>query len=142
MELQQLRYVVAIADLGSFTRAAQRCAVAQPSLSQQVIKLERELGRPLFERLGRSIKLTDAGREVYAKAVAILGSVSQIRESLSAHDDPGQGTVRIGVIPTIAPYLLPPILKQFGKTFPRVSVALHENLTEFTERGCLEGELD
>lgn len=142
MELHQLRYVVAVADLGSFTRAAEKCLVAQPSLSQQIIKLERELGRPLFERLGRTVRLTEAGRAFYDQAVSVLGSVDEIRERVTAATDPGQGTINIGAIPTIAPYLLPPLLKDFSKLFPQATVALHEHFTEFTLRGCLEGELD
>lgn len=142
MELHQLRYFVAVADLGSFTRAAEKCLVAQPSLSQQIIKLERELRQPLFERLGRSVRMTEAGRALYAQAVMVLGTVDDIRERVTAATDPGQGTVNVGTIPTIAPYLLPPLLKDFSKRFPRATVALNENLTEFTVRGCLEGELD
>ena len=142
MELHQLRYFVAVADLGSFTRAAEKCLVAQPSLSQQVIKLERELRQPLFERLGRSVRLTEAGRALYAQAVTVLGTVDEIHDRVTAATDPLQGNVNIGAIPTVAPYLLPPLLRTFSKRFPRATVALHENLTEFTVRGCLEGELD
>ena len=72
MELHQLRYFVAVADLKNFTRAAEKCFVAQPSLSQQIINLEKELGRLLFERLGRKVRLTDAGRSLYEQAVPIL----------------------------------------------------------------------
>ena len=79
MELHQLRYFVAVADLGNFTRAAEKCLVAQPSLSQQIIKLERELRQPLFDRLGRSVRLTEAGRALYAQAVPILASVDGLR---------------------------------------------------------------
>jgi len=75
MELHQLRYFVMVADLGNFTRAAERCLVAQPSLSQQIMKLEKELGKPLFERLGRKVALTDAGRSLYGQAVSILAAV-------------------------------------------------------------------
>src|SRR5271154_132172 len=142
MELHQLRYVVSVADLGSFTRAAEKCLVAQPSLSQQIIKLERELRQPLFERLGRSVRLTEAGRALYAQAVTVLGSVDEIRNRVTAATDPSVGTVNVGAIPTVAPYLLPPLLKSFSERFLRATVALHENFTEFTVRGCLEGELD
>ena len=142
MELHQLRYFVTVADLGSFTRAAEKCSVAQPSLSQQIIKLERELRQPLFERLGRTVKLTDAGRALYAQAVTVLGTVDEIHDRVSAATDPLQGTVSVGAIPTVAPYLVPPLLKAFAEKFPRATVALNENLTEFTVRGCLEGELD
>jgi LysR family transcriptional regulator, hydrogen peroxide-inducible genes activator len=134
--------MVTVADLGSFTRAAERCGVAQPSLSQQIIKLERELGHPLFERSGRTISLTEAGRAVYTHAVTVLGSISEISNGIKQVDDPERGTVRLGAIPTIAPYLLPPILKRLGRQLPHAVVILHENLTEFTARGCIEGDLD
>jgi LysR family hydrogen peroxide-inducible transcriptional activator len=142
MEIHQLRYFVAVADLGSFTRAAEKCLVAQPSLSQQIIKLERELRQPLLERLGRTVRLTEAGRALYTQAVSVLAAVDDIRERVTAASAPGSGTINVGAIPTIAPYLLPPLLKSYRKRFPRASMALHENLTEFTVRGCLEGELD
>jgi len=142
MELHQLRYFLAVADLGSFTRAAEKCLVAQPSLSQQIIKLERELRQPLFDRLGRTVRLTDAGNALYAEAVSILSAVDEIQQRVTATSDPEQGTINVGAIPTIAPYLLPPLLKAFSKRFPRAAAALQENLTEFTLRGCLEGELN
>lgn len=142
MELHQLRYFAAVADLGSFTKAAERCDVAQPSLSQQIIKLERELRQPLFERLGRSIRLTEAGRTLYSHAVEVLRSVDEIRDRVAAATDPEAATVNIGAIPTIAPYLLPPLLRAFARRRPRATVTLQENLTDFTIRGCLEGDLD
>lgn len=141
MELHQLRYFTTVAELGSFTRAAAKCFVAQPSLSQQIIKLEREFKKPLFDRLGRTVRLTDAGHALYARAIAILRSVDDIQQQVTAND-PATGTVHVGAIPTIAPYLLPPLLKGFAKEYPLASVVLHENLTDFTIRGCLEGELD
>jgi LysR family hydrogen peroxide-inducible transcriptional activator len=142
MELHQLRYFVAVADLGSFTRAADRCLVTQPSLSQQIIKLERELNKRLLERLGRSVRLTEAGAALYTQAVGILSKVDEVRERVTAATDPGQGVVTVGAIPTIAPYLLPMVLKAFSKQMPRATVAIQENLTEFTIRASLEGELD
>src|SRR6476659_2194273 len=109
MELQQLRYFVAVAELGHFTKAAQRCLVAQPSLSQQIIKLEKELGQPLFERLGRTVRLTNAGVLLHDQAVAILASVEEARNRVAEglHES---GTVTVGAIPTVAPYFLPPII--------------------------------
>jgi LysR family hydrogen peroxide-inducible transcriptional activator len=141
MELHQLRYFVAVADLGSFTRAAEKCLVAQPSLSQQIIKLETELRQPLLERLGRSVRLTEAGRAFYGRAVGVLAAMEELRQQVTAND-PGLGTINVGAIPTVAPYLLPPLLQRFARKFPRATVALQENLTELTVRGCLEGELD
>ena len=107
MELHQLRYFVAVAELGHFTKAAKRCFVAQPSLSQQIGKLEKELGQPLFERLGRTIRLTDAGRVLYDQALSILASVEEAkRQVIDARDEP-EGMVLAGAIPTVAPFLLP-----------------------------------
>jgi LysR family hydrogen peroxide-inducible transcriptional activator len=141
MELQQLRYVVAVAELSSFTRAAEKCLVAQPSLSQQIIKLERELRQPLFERLGRVVRLTDAGRALYGQAVSILAAIDKVQQQVAA-PAPGSGSISVGAIPTIAPYLLPPLLQRFARQYPRATVALQENVTALTVKGCLEGELD
>ena len=142
MELHQLRYFVAVADLGNFTRAAERCLVAQPSLSQQIIKLETELGQPLFDRLGRSVRLTDAGQALYPRAVSILASVDDAKRCVTGNGDAETGCLAVGAIPTVAPYLLPPLLKQFLKRFPAADVTVHENLTAHTIRGCVEGDLD
>jgi LysR family hydrogen peroxide-inducible transcriptional activator len=140
MELHQLRYFVAVADLGNFTRAAEQCFVAQPSLSQQIIKLEKELGGPLLDRGGRSIRLTDAGRRFYEHASQILATVEEARHDLS--ETAGVGQVNVGAIPTIAPYILPGVLKRFHRLFPKAEVTLFENLTEYTIKSCLEGETD
>ena len=142
MELQQLRYFVAVADLGNFTRAADKCLVAQPSLSQQIIKLEKEFGLPLFDRLGRSVRLTDAGKILYDRAVSILAGVDDAKRHVTHAIDSGVGKINVGTIPTVAPYLLPPLLKPFLRKFPKAEVVVHENLTEPTIKGCLEGELD
>lgn len=140
MELHQLRYFVAVADLGNFTRAAERCLVAQPSLSQQIQKLERELGRPLFERLGRSVRLTEAGRMLYAHAVSILASVEDARRRVS--EESGTGRVVVGAIPTVAPYLLPPLIQRFKQDCPEAEITVHEDLTEHVVQESLRGELD
>ena len=142
MELHQLRYFVEVANLRSFTRAAERCLVAQPSLSQQIIKLERELQQPLFDRLGRTVRMTDAGHALYPQAIVILASVDEIKDRVRAATNPQQGTVHVGAIPTIAPYLLPHLLNDFSQRFPQSTVRLDENLTDRVVNGCLEGELD
>src|SRR5262245_33301489 len=142
MELHQLRYFVAVAELKNFTRAAERSFVAQPSLSQQIIKLERELGRPLFERLGRTVRLTDAGRSLYERAVSILASVEDARHRASDPSRDQGGPVSVGAIPTVAPYLLPPLVCEFQKRHPTSNVTVHEDLTEHTIANCLRGDLD
>jgi len=140
MEIHQLRYFIAVADLGNFTRAAERCFVAQPSLSQQIIKLENELGGPLLERGGRMVRLTDSGRRFYDRAVEILASVDNAMREM--HESADTGRVVVGAIPTIAPYLLPPVLQRFMQRFPRAEVSVYENVTEFTLKACLDGLLD
>jgi LysR family hydrogen peroxide-inducible transcriptional activator len=140
MELHQLRYFVAVAQLENFTRAAQKCFVAQPSLSQQVIKLERECGGPLFDRSGRKVRLTDRGRTLFDRAIEILAAVEGAKRAITEDGDAGQVTV--GAIPTIAPYLLPPLLKRFLRDYPKTEVTVSENLTEYTIQACLEGDVD
>ena len=98
MEFHQLRYVCAIAETGSFSRAAERCQVAQPSLSQQVLKLEEDLGAKLFDRLGRSVRLTEAGRAFVSHARAILEKMDLARASVSEKNADLRGSVSVGVI--------------------------------------------
>jgi LysR family hydrogen peroxide-inducible transcriptional activator len=142
MELHQLRYFVAVAELGHFTRAAERCHVSQPSLSQQISKLEKELGKPLFDRLGRVVRLTDAGRSLYDMAVSILGSVEEAKRQVA--DDSGEqgGVVSVGAIPTIAPFLLPAAASAFQQRWSGSQVCIYEELTAHVIENCLRGELD
>ena len=104
MELHQLRYVCAVAETGSFSRAAERCRIAQPSLSQQVLKLEEELGAKLFDRLGRGIRITESGRTFLPHARTILDQIDVARASVASNNTDVRGSVTLGVIPTIAPY--------------------------------------
>src|SRR5262245_11569011 len=101
MEMHQLRYFVAVARTGSFSRAAEHCHVSQPSLSQQIQKLERSVGQRLFDRLGRRAALTDAGRLLLDRAQGILESVDDVERRLRDADDNPQGKLSIGAIPTI-----------------------------------------
>src|ERR1700758_1352932 len=107
MELHQLRYFCAVAETGSFSRAAERSHVSQPSLSQQIRKLEDELGARLFDRLGRSVRLTDLGNAFLPRARGVLRDLEAARGEVVERKDALSGTVVIGVIPTVAPYLLP-----------------------------------
>src|SRR6187401_858405 len=113
MEIHQLRYFVAVAQAGNFSRAAERCCVSQPSLSQQIQKLERQLKRPLFHRLGRKAVLTEAGRLLFDKATQILAGVDDAERRLRGGDDAQAGRLSVGAIPTIAPYVLPGTLQRF-----------------------------
>src|ERR1700752_319843 len=103
MELHQLRYFVAVAQTGNFSRAAERCHVSQPSLSQQILKLERRLGQPLLNRLGRRAGLADAGRLLRDRATAILAAVDEAERRLAEGGGLQGGRLAVGAIPTIAP---------------------------------------
>jgi len=129
MEMHQLRYVVAVARAGNFSRAAEQCHVAQPSLSQQIQKLEQELGERLFDRLGRSVKLTAVGVSFLQRATRILEEADAA--SREARDVQGlvNGKVALGVIPTIAPYLLPGVVAAFARKYPGLGVTVHEETT-------------
>jgi LysR family hydrogen peroxide-inducible transcriptional activator len=142
MELQQLRYFVAIAETGSFTRAAERCQVAQPSLSQQIQKLERQLRQRLFDRLGRRVLLTEAGAALLERAAPILAAVDEAERSLRDGLDPGRGRLTVGAIPTVAPYLLPPVLTAFLRRYPQVETLLQEDVTQALLAALAAGELD
>ena len=98
MEIHQLRYFAKVAELGNFTRAAEACFVSQPSLSQQIIKLEQELGQPLLERLGRSVRLTKAGEILKPRADQILALLDDAKSRIT--DDPNAGRLSIAAIPT------------------------------------------
>ncbi len=129
MEFHQLRYVCAIAETGSFSRAAERCQVAQPSLSQQVLKLEEDLGVKLFDRLGRSVRLTEAGRAFLPHARSILNQVEAARSSAADKSADVRGSVAVGVIPTIAPYLMPRYTAAFAKRYPEAKLRIVEETT-------------
>ena len=141
MELHQLYYFVAVAETGGFSRAAERCSVAQPSLSQQIMKLERELGQQLFDRLGRTVVLTEAGQVLLPRARSILAEVEQIERRLSREIDEGYGQLAVGFIPTIAPFLLPNVIKRFAENYPHAELLVHEDLTEALVNSLIEGRL-
>jgi len=140
MELHQLRYFSKVADLGSFTRAAEACFVAQPSLSQQIIKLEAELGRPLFERLGRRVLLTDAGRKLRPVAEQVLRLLDEVKGQVEDGEDAGR--VIVGAPPTVVPYFLTRVLREFSGRFPRAQVEVVEDVTQAIVRKCLDCEID
>lgn len=129
MEVHQLRYFCAVAETASFTRAAEREQVAQPSLSQQIMKLEEELGVRLFDRLGRSVRLTEPGRIFLPRARAILSELKAAKEEVAERQLVVSGPVTLGVIPTIAPYFLPSRLAVFSRKFPQVALNVVEDVT-------------
>lgn len=142
MELHQLRYFVAVAETGTITRAAERCRVAQPSLSQQLRKLEQDIGSPLFDRIGRGVVLTDAGRALLPRARRILAEVQDIGEHLRDDMAEGCGRLVIGAIPTMAPYVLPPLLRRLRPEFPQCEFVIHEDLTENLIEQLMDNRLD
>lgn len=129
MELQQLRYVLAVARTGNFSRAAEQCHVSQPSLSQQIQKLEDELGERLFDRLKTRARLTAAGEALRERAGRILAEVEAVQREATETRALARGHVAIGVLPTIAPYLLPQVLTGFSQKFPGIEIAVQENTT-------------
>jgi LysR family transcriptional regulator, hydrogen peroxide-inducible genes activator len=142
MEIHQLRYFVAVADEGSFSRAAAKVRVAQPSLSQQIRKLEAEVGQPLFDRLPRSVVLTEAGRCLIDYARQILASIGDARRSIDELKNEVSGRLAVGAIPTIAPYILPELVGKFQKHYPEVSLEIVEDVTDGITRRVEAGELD
>ncbi|MCU1341955.1 MAG: transcriptional regulator, LysR family [Candidatus Acidoferrum typicum] len=129
MEIHQLRYFCAVAETNSFSRAAVQTHVSQPSLSQQILKLEGELGARLFDRLGRSVRLTEIGRTFLPRARAVLRELEAAKGDVDERKDSVGGSISIGVIPTIAPYLLPRHLTSFTRQFPQARLAVVEEIT-------------
>ena len=142
MEMHQLRYVVAVARTGNFSRAAEQCFVSQPSLSQQIQKLEEELGERLFDRLKRETKLTAYGEAFLRRAVRILEEVDSAKREASDSKQLLSGTVTIGVLPTIAPYLLPEAIGEFSEKYPGVEMVVQEDTTARLLKLVLAYEVD
>jgi LysR family transcriptional regulator, hydrogen peroxide-inducible genes activator len=141
MELNQLRYVAAVADTGNFTRAAARCNVAQPSLSQQIINLEHEVGHKLFHRLGRKAVLTEAGRAFLEHARHILFEVENATKELSDHPAMGR-RITVGSIPTLAPYLIPLLIERCRTRYKYLQVDVCEDFKTNLISLLIEGSLD
>ncbi len=140
--LRQLDYVVALADHGHFGRAAEAVFVSQPALSAQVRELEERLGVQLFERNRRATRPTEVGAEVVHRARAILRELGDLMAATAAWQGDLRGTVRIGAIPTMAPYLLPTVTAAVRGAWPQVSVELSELRTAELVAGISEGTLD
>jgi len=127
--LTELRYAVAVADHRHFGRAAAACFVTQPTLSAQVAKLERTLGVKLFERTSKSVQATAEGEEIVREARAVLAAAERIVEVARSRSEPMTGTWRLGVIPTLAPYLLPWLVPLLRESFPRLALVFREMKT-------------
>ncbi|MEQ8602884.1 MAG: LysR substrate-binding domain-containing protein [Marivibrio sp.] len=142
MNLRDLDYLVAVAELEHFGRASERCHVSQPTLSAQIKKLEGELGVTLFERTNKSVRATPVGREIAAIARRALEAAEDIRRAAAAHRDPLAGAARLGAIPTIAPWLVPAILPAIQRELPTLDLALVEEMTAPLTERLLAGDLD
>jgi LysR family hydrogen peroxide-inducible transcriptional activator len=142
MELHQLRYFLAVSRSRSFTRAAEHEHVAQPSLSQQIRKLEDELGAQLFNRLGRSITLTRFGERFEPRARRVMDEIEGARQEMDEMLGLRRGHINLGAVPTLAPYLLPSILAGFSRTYPGIAVNMREGLTNSMLADLAFGDLD
>lgn len=142
MNLRDLRYLVALADLKHFGRAAEASFVSQPTLSTQIKKLEEELGVPLIERNPRNVLLTDVGEAVVARARLMLREADEIKNIARRAKDPASGAVKIGIFPTLGPYLLPHVVPQIVAKFPKLELMLFEEKTEIILKKLHDGELD
>ena len=142
MNIRDFRYVLAVADERHFGRAARKCHISQPALSGQIRKLEDHLGVALFERSNRRVRVTPVGERIVVLARQLIDTVDRIEMTAVAARDPLSGSLRLGMIPTIGPYLSPLILPAIRRQLANLSVTLVEGVTHHLERRLLEGELD
>lgn len=142
MTLTDLRYLVALAHERHFGRAAERCHVSQPTLSVAVKKVEDELGIQLFERSATEVKITETGRRIVAQAEKVLFEARRIPEIAAAGKDPLAGPLRVGVIYTIGPYLLPRLIPRVHRLAPRMPLIIQENYTDRLAEALKRGEVD
>jgi len=142
MELQQLRYFCSVVRFGSFTKASEQEGIAQPTLSLQIRRLEKSVGSSLFVRLARSVRLTHAGEIFYSHAMEILSRSKLAEAQVRQLEDGIRGPLRIGVIPTVLPYLLAPHLPEFSILYPEVDIILTEDVTTNLVDKLRAGDLD
>jgi LysR family hydrogen peroxide-inducible transcriptional activator len=142
MNLRDLKYLLALADHKHFGRAAAACFVSQPTLSTQIKKLEEELGVSLVERAPRKVMLTPAGRDAAERARRIVAEVEQMKEGARRSQDPEAGTVRLGMFPTLGPYLLPHVIPRIRERFPDLELLLVEEKSDVLLSRLHEGKLD
>jgi LysR family transcriptional regulator, hydrogen peroxide-inducible genes activator len=142
MNLRALQYFVTLADLKHFSKAAEACFVSQPTLSTQIKKLEEELGVQLVERSPRNMMLTAAGEEIATRAQRVLTDIEQIRVVALRSSNPANGSLRLGLFPTLAPYLLPHIVPNLRARYPQLHLQLAEEKTKDILRLLQRGSLD
>lgn len=142
MTLQQLQYIAAVADTGQFSKAARQCHVTQPTLTMMVRKLEEELGVTLFQRGAQPARPTPEGAALIAQARVVLREAGQFKDLVKELRTGTSGTYRIGIIPTLAPYLLPLFLGRFAAAHPEARLAIDERKTSRILKGLRSGQLD
>jgi LysR family hydrogen peroxide-inducible transcriptional activator len=142
MNFRALKYLVKLAELQHFSKAAEACFVSQPTLSTQIRKLEEELGVQLVERAPRNVQLTPIGKEVVDRARHVLRDIEQIHDTARRSRDPEKGSLRLGIFPTLAPYLLPHVVPGIRQRFPDLKLQLAEEKTADILRQLDNGELD
>ncbi|MFZ1099229.1 MAG: LysR substrate-binding domain-containing protein [Steroidobacteraceae bacterium] len=142
LKLKDLRYLVAVADQRHFGRAAARCFVSQPTLSTQLKKLEHSLGVQLIERTPNNVSLTEAGEEIVARARRILEASDEVVALARSQRDPLSGRLRVALLPTIGPYLLPRVTRAIRRALPRLELMLYEYQTAPMLEKLHAGELD
>ncbi|MFI6770478.1 LysR family transcriptional regulator [Streptomyces sp. NPDC050355] len=142
MDLQQMRYVLAVAETANFTRAAERCHVVQSALSHQVARLEKELGARLFERTSRRVRLTTAGEAFLPAARQALEAVERARAEVAAATGEIRGRLTVGSIPTVAAVDLPAVLRDYRLRYPQVRISLRTGSSEHLVAQVRDGKLD
>ncbi len=142
MTLTELRYIIALAQEGNFSRAAERCSVSQPTLSVAIARLEDELGVPLFERGKGFVAVTTVGAQVVEQARIALREAEKVRQIALAGRDPLDGPIRLGVIHTVGPYLLPQLIQSLKGRAPHMPLLIEENMTSVLTEMLCNNELD
>ena len=142
MNLKDLKYLVALADTGHFGRAAERTFVSQPTLSAQLKKLEEYLGVKLVERQPKNVQLTDVGKQIVVRARRMLSEGDEIVALARNNTDPLAGKLKVALIPTIGPYLLPRVMQKIRKALPQLGLMLYEHQTEELLKRLRDGEID
>ncbi len=140
VDFHQLSHFLTVAKAGNFTRAAGEIGISQPALSRSIQKLEKIIGEPLFERQPRGVRLTETGSFLLVRANQIRDLVDDTFAELNEASNRGQ--IRLAVIPTIAPYLLPTVLKKFGRRHPQIKIQVQEDTTQNIVRRCKDGDVD
>ncbi len=142
MEIHQLKYFVALSQELHFLRASQKAHVSQPTLSQQIKKLEVEFGAVLFERSPKHVRLTEAGKKFLPRAISVLETLESAKRELETDGGEISGILKVGAIPTMGPYLFPPVIARIKKEAPRLKLELFEETTSNLLLHLKEGRLD